>query len=115
MRAKLTEGKNTKARLGKPVTASGAVGKKTKPLQVEFRAKAPEGSEVFLAGSFNHWDPKMTPLTHKGGGLYSTAVSLSPGRYEYKFVIDGKWQLDEECPLWSPNDQGSLNSVADVK
>jgi len=115
MRAKRTDGKNTKARREKRVTASSAVGKNAKPLHVEFRTKAPEGSEVFLAGTFNNWDPKMTPLTHKGGGLYSTAVSLSSGRYEYKFVIDGKWQLDEECPLWSPNDQGSLNSVAEVK
>ncbi|MEI6210661.1 MAG: glycogen-binding domain-containing protein [bacterium] len=115
MRAKRTEGKNTKARREKPVTASGAVGKSAKPRNVEFRIKAPVGSEVFLAGSFNNWDPKMTPLTHKGDGIYSTVVSLSTGRYEYKFVIDGKWQLDEECPLWSPNDQGSLNSVAEVE
>jgi 1,4-alpha-glucan branching enzyme len=115
MRVKRTEGMNTKTRRAKPVTASGAVGKNAKPRSVEFSTKAPAGSAVFLAGSFNKWDPKMTPLTHQDGGLYSTVVCLSTGRYEYKFVIDGIWQLDEECPLWTPNDQGSLNSVVEVE
>ena len=42
---------------------------------------------------------------------------LEPGTYEYKFVVDGEWKLDESNPNFAPNSLGSLNSVlvVDVK
>lgn len=81
---------------------------------VEFRTKAAEGSKVFLAGSFNNWDQKATPMTLDGGSLYTTSVPLPPGRHEYKFIVNGRWQIDEQCKQWVPNKFGSLNSVVEV-
>ena len=40
---------------------------------------------------------------------------LPPGRYEYKFVIDGKWKIDPRAHQFSPNSFGTLNSVIEVK
>ena len=47
--------------------------------------------------------------------VYSTSLRLEPGKYEYKFVVDGTWCADPECLDCVPNDQGTLNSVIVVK
>lgn len=51
---------------------------------------------VYLAGTFNKWKP--TELKMAGPdkeGWYTTSLPLREGRYEYKFVIDGKsWKQD---------------------
>jgi 1,4-alpha-glucan branching enzyme len=88
--------------------------KSSKPRKVKFLVKAAAGSTVSLAGSFNNWDPNVIILRLNGDGVYSTSIELPPGRHEYKFVVNGVWQLDEQCPQWSPNAWGTLNSVVEV-
>jgi 1,4-alpha-glucan branching enzyme len=79
---------------------------------ISFQLTAEPGIEVFVAGSFNNWDPKQYPLRdNPDGGHYKTKLVLSPGRHEYKFIVSGEWRADANCPDWVPNDQGSLNSV----
>ena len=87
---------------------------KIKPRKVEFRAKAAAGSKVFLVGSFNDWNPKATAMKHNGDSQYKRAVTLPPGRHEYKFLINDTWHIDEQCQQWVPNSYGSLNSVVEV-
>ena len=36
------------------------------------------------------------------------------GRYEYKFIVNGVWQIDDNNPNFVSNDMGSLNSVIEV-
>ena len=79
---------------------------------VTFTVRADAGKSVYLAGCFNQWNPtgkKM--LDKKNEGLYTTTVKLAPGRYEYKFVIDGTWCADPENLDFVQNDHGTLNSV----
>ena len=82
--------------------------------KVQFKIQAAESSTVFLAGSFNDWDGAALPMKFDGGGFFSVTVPLPEGRHEYKFVIDGVWQIDPNCPQWVPNSCGTLNSVMDV-
>ena len=89
-----------------------------KPVEksVTFTVHAEPGKAVYLAGSFNNWDPtgkKM--LEKKGDGVYSVAIKLVPGTYQYKFVIDGTWCADPENRDFVQNDHGTLNSVITVK
>jgi hypothetical protein len=42
-------------------------------------------------------------------------VDVTPGRYEYKFVLDGKWIHDPDVPGVITNTFGTLNSIAYVK
>jgi 1,4-alpha-glucan branching enzyme len=81
--------------------------------RVRFSLNAGEGRKVYLAGTFNDWSPKRHPMTFKDGS-YSAQVLLSPGHYEYKFIIDGDWCVDPECLSWTFNQHGTLNSVIDV-
>ena len=89
---------------------------KPKTKRVTFKVHADPGSKVFLAGSFNNWDPAAKELTDpKGTGLFSGTVNLVPGTYEYKFVINSTWCVDPECADWEQNSLGTLNSVRKVE
>lgn len=82
---------------------------------VNFELKTEPGCEVFVAGGFNNWDPKKHPLRdNPDSGHYKTSLVLQPGKHEYKFVVNGEWRLDPNCPDWVLNDQGSLNSLISV-
>ena len=82
----------------------------------EFSVTAKPGLKVFVAGSFNDWEPELNPMVDAGAnGSYRCTLSLAPGYYEYKFVVDGEWVLDESNPNFTSNDFGTLNSVLNVK
>ena len=86
----------------------------TRPVLVEIRAEP--GSAVTIAGTFNAWDPLTDRLKDDAGiGVYTATLHLQPGRYEYKFIVNGVWCIDPECIEWSRNDFGSLNSVLHVE
>lgn len=92
------------------MTQASAKGKR----RVHFSIKADANSEVYVAGSFNNWDASKNKLVHTDG-VYTTTIMLSPGRHEYKYVINDVWCIDPECVEWAPNGFGSLNSVLIVK
>jgi glycosidase len=74
----------------------------------------PTGSinKVFLAGSFNGWSMDKLPLTGPNAqGEYEVEIPLKPGRYPYKFVVDGKWTLDPNNSQTEDNGMGDKNSV----
>lgn len=74
----------------------------------------PAAREVFLAGSFNDWQPRAQPLQKQSDGQWTTEVLLKPGEYEYRLVVDGRWQDDPLAPRFIANPFGSLNSVMKV-
>lgn len=83
--------------------------------RILFEVEAPPGSEVFVAGNFNDWELTKHRLTDKGHpGQFRRQVYVEPGTVEYKFVVDGNWQIDSNCPHWRPNEFGTLNSVTDA-
>jgi 1,4-alpha-glucan branching enzyme len=80
-----------------------------------FELEAPAGAEVFVAGSFNNWQLSKHRLTDKGHpGKFRRHVYVEPGTVEYKFLVDGKWQIDSKCTRWTPNEFGTLNSVIEA-
>ncbi|MEA4863453.1 MAG: glycogen-binding domain-containing protein [Victivallaceae bacterium] len=84
--------------------------------RVGFTYEGPAGRKVCVAGSFNDWDPACKQLEYKSAsGVYTGILMLEPGSYEYKFVVDGEWQLDVNNPNFAHNDFGSLNSMLVVE
>src|SRR5947209_14232533 len=61
---------------------------------VEFSLQMPQAKVVAIAGTFNGWDHKRSPMRRDGNGSWKASVPLSPGRYEYRFVADGQWLSD---------------------
>ena len=82
---------------------------------------ASDAGEVFVAGTFNEWKPDEVLLERDKSGRWSVDLELAPGRYEFKFIVDGRWCCDEgcsgdhSCPKCVSNAFGSMNRVLEVK
>jgi 1,4-alpha-glucan branching enzyme len=103
----------------KPDKTKGETMKKTtssKSKRVGFQMTAEPGSEVFVAGSFNDWNPKKHRLKdNPGSGHCKTTIVLPAGRHEYKFVVNGEWRNDPNCPDSMASESGAVNSVVTVQ
>lgn len=82
---------------------------------VELKFHAPQAKKVSLAGSFNNWDSNSLSAKRDRQGNWSVKIELNPGRYEYKFIVDGSWLNDPSCRTCVPNGLGSTNCVLVVK
>jgi hypothetical protein len=65
---------------------------------------------VRLSGTFDNWDTDGYTLSHKGDE-WNISLYLKPGKYLYKFIVDGQWILDPGNKLWEPNESNSNNSI----
>ncbi len=71
--------------------------------------------EVHLVGDFNNWSLSQDSLLwQKEEGLWQKKLFLNPGRYRYKFVIDGEWKTDPENLHLEPNSYGGMDSILEV-
>lgn len=68
--------------------------KKIQRQKITFSFETPVAKEVILVGDFNNWNPKKHPMQHNENGIWSKTLVLSPGKYEYKFFVDGMWKKD---------------------
>jgi hypothetical protein len=65
---------------------------------------------VTLAGSFNNWVPNALAMTKTDSG-WIALVNLGPGKYWYKFIVDGRWTIDTDNLLTENDGLGNINSV----
>lgn len=80
---------------------------------VRFVLQSPAARTVSLAGDFNGWSVQRTPLTDPDGdGVWTVTLPLRPGRYQYKFLVDGqRWTVDPGAPTHLPDGFGGQNSL----
>lgn len=78
------------------------------PAGVMFTLEAPKAERVQLAGDFNGWGLEgMSP----SGPIWKKVVPLEPGRYRYRYVVDGQWQSDPLNPTVEPSPFGGHDSI----
>ena len=82
---------------------------------VMFSIQAPHAKEVYVTGSFCEWKMNVHKMGRLSQGKWSKVLSLAPGRYEYRFVMDGEWISDPECKERVDNPHGTHNSVINVQ
>ena len=84
-------------------------------IKVTFALLEPEAKQVSLCGDFNGWASHAMPMSRHAGGHWEATLELAPGRYEYKFLVDGQWMPDTLAHenVWNPH--GTLNSVIEVR
>lgn len=78
-----------------------------------FSINSAGAKEVYLTGSFNNWNPKKHPMYQNDMGVWNKTVIIPPGIYEYKFLVDGRWETDPQNGLTCVNCFGTKNSVFD--
>ncbi len=73
----------------------------------------PDAKEVSIAGSFNGWNPGATAMEPFGTGCgqWEVDLHLEPGKYEYRFLVDGNWTDDPSGGPFVANPFGTRNSV----
>lgn len=69
---------------------------------------------VCVAGTFNDWHPTASEMVRMEDGRWLKELTLPPGRYEYRLVVDGVWIPDPACPTSAPNSYGGENSILTV-
>ena len=90
--------------------------KKQKPSRkkVAFSFHAPQAESVLLAGDFNRWNPRKHPLKKGVSGNWEAFLMLAPNTYEYKYMVDGDWQIDPFNNQTCENCFGSQNNLVTV-
>ncbi len=80
-------------------------------VRYEFRFEAGSADEVCLAGDFNRWKVCDARLTRVGEDVWSVSLELPPGRYEYMFVVDGRWVTDPHAMGFHDDGFGNRNAI----
>ena len=62
-----------------------------------FSIAAPGAERVFLVGDFNAWNPTLDRMVARDG-IFQIRLFLLPGRYRYRFVVDGQSLADDDNP-----------------
>ena len=85
------------------------------PNGVRYSYLDPAALSIAIVGSFNHWDPAINRLSGPdASGTWTILLPLQPGRYEYRFVVNGtNWVLDPSAPSVDDG-MGERNSIVDV-
>lgn len=66
--------------------------------------------KVILSGNFNNWSLSKTSMQKTATG-WAVQMKLEPGKYYYKFIIDGNWYSDPLNSNTEPDGHGGKNSV----
>ena len=85
-----------------------------KTLVVNFEFTDSDAAAVAIAGTFNDWRPDAAPMLAVGDGRWVKKLALSPGTYEYCFVVDGVWKPDPQAIETFTNPFGGFNTVLRV-
>jgi 1,4-alpha-glucan branching enzyme len=111
-------GSKEKEKEGGKKTRKAAGKSKPEPQQerkLELKFYAPEAESVTVAGEFNDWDTKALPMKKTKEGMWKAKIKLSPGRYEYRFFVDGAWAENIPDAEVVPNPFGTYNLVIKVE
>ena len=88
---------------------------KTQKRRITFKLEASGAKDAVLVGDFNTWDVKKHRMKRDNQGRWTKIITLAPGRYEYKFLVDGEWQNDPDNDQVVPNSFGTINNILTVE
>lgn len=81
--------------------------------------KAPKGSLVFVAGSFNGWDPTATPLPARADG-WGGFIELPPGEHRLQLRVRpprgrDRWLAPPGLARYEPDGFGGTDGVVSIQ
>ena len=85
-----------------------------KLLKATFELLAPDAKKVALTGDFNSWDANGIKMRKYKSGKWKANVDCTPGRYEYKYIVDNEWWTDPNNTKSAVNSFGAVNSVIEL-
>jgi chromosome partitioning protein len=104
--------------IAEEVSAIGVCSWREGPCQTEegvfFWRPRSDAEEVTLAGDFNEWVPDRRVVSIPDAQRTIKFIRLFPGRYRYRWVIDGAWVEDFTNPSRVPSTVEGFDSVLEV-
>ena len=86
--------------------------------EVVMRYRDSLAGDVRIAGDFNGWVPDRgvrSVIASEGQTrVWTKVLTLEPGTYQYRYVVDGEWQEDPSNPQSAPGPTGQPNSILKV-
>ena len=81
-----------------------------------FTVSAKTAENLSVAGDWNMWSTKKEPLKKLKNGNFTGAINLKQGKtYEFKYVVDGNWENEEQADKLVWNDYaGAENSFLEL-
>ena len=70
------------------------------------------GNNIYITGSFCNWE-KFLMMEKNEKGIYTIALMLPPGFYQYKFKVDDNWAYSKKQPKFEDNN-GNVNNFIDT-
>jgi hypothetical protein len=70
------------------------------------------GTNVYVLGDWDCWQ-RHIPLCHSGWE-FSAIIPLFPGRFHYKFSVDGKWKYAPTHKI-EEDFQGTFNNIVEIE
>lgn len=72
--------------------------------------------QISVTGDFNSWERNALPMKQGRDGVWRACMELPAGKmYEFRYVVDGRWQTDHQADGTSENSYGSHNSIIDLR
>lgn len=97
----------------------GASAAPAAPREVVVRFKDASAGDVRIAGDFNGWVPdrgvKSVIASEGQTRVWTKVLTLEPGTYQYRYVVDGEWREDPANPQSAPGPTGQPNSILHVR
>jgi hypothetical protein len=82
-------------------------------VEVELQLPGEKARSVAVAGDFNGWD--AASMRRGTDGVWRIRLSLSPGRYQYAFLVDeDRWVADPRAATVVDSGYGGADSVLDL-
>ncbi len=82
--------------------------------KVLFSFHAPQAEKVILAGDFNEWSPDKHGMKRGRSGAWEASLLLTASTYEYKYLVDGRWEMDPANNQTCKNCFGTYNNLLTV-
>ena len=91
----------------------------TKPGHVRVMFELPSclwADRIFVTGDFVQWDREAIPFHQDRDGVWRATVDLPAShRYEFRYLIDGRWQTHYHADGFIDNGYGTDNAVIDLE
>lgn len=82
--------------------------------RVTLVARVGEAGQVVATGEFCGWDQQGVGLKRRKDGAWSATLSLTPGEYQYRLLVDGQWRNNPDAERRVANGYGSENDVLTI-
>ena len=84
-------------------------------LENRFTYYGPDATSVRIGGNFNNWNPSDAFIMERDeDGTWTKNIPLTPGTYQYRFIVDGEWVEDQNNSKYIHNVFGGINSVLEI-